>query len=423
VTPAPRSSERAQAHTPVETAARESYGRLVAFLAARARPLDMAAVEDALADAFVAALEQWPTSGVPDKPEGWLLTVARRRLTDLHRRGTTRTEAAVELALIADEAATHAGRDDPFPDERLKLMFVCAHPALPAAARTPLMLQTVLGLDATTIASAFLVKPAAMGQTLVRAKARIRDTGLVFAVPEPSEWPARVGAVLEAIYAAFGTGWGAANSAGAGALRDAASDLTTEAIHLGRVLAALLPHEPEVFGLMSLMLACEARRGARRTPAGEYVPLSEQDPALWNRRLMTEAETCLATAFSLGVPGPFQYEAAIQSAHMRRAVTGQTDWHAIALFYEALVRLAPTLGARVGRAAAVGEMRGAASGLDALNESVSANEAASYQPYWALRAHLLKKLGTDAVAWAEAHAQAVGLCDDPAVRAWLLKQG
>lgn len=397
----------------IELAARESYGRLVAFLAARSR--DVAAAEDALADAFRAALETWPSTGVPDKPEAWLLTAARHRLVDGARHVRVQAEALLTLLAVADEAQDLASTDMMFPDERLKLLFICAHPAIDAAARTPLMLQIVLGLDAARIASAFLVRPSAMGQRLSRAKTKIRDAGIAFEVPEAKELPPRLDAVLQAIYAAYGSGWD--DVAGADPRR---KGLAVEAIDLGRLLLRLMPAEPEVQGLLALMLHCEARRDARRTAAGGYVPLSEQDVARWSRPMIEEAEQLLAAAEQAGRIGRFQLEAAIQSAHARRAWTGRTDWEAIALLYEGLVCLAPTIGALVGRAAAVAEARGAATGW-ALLEAIPTEAIKSYQPYWALAAHLLKRMQRSGEAGA-AYSRAIGLCEDPAMREFLARQ-
>lgn len=395
----------------VERAARDSYGRLLAFLAARSR--DLAAAEDALADAFTAALVSWPHDGIPAKPEAWLLTTARRRLLDTWRHGRVHATAVPELSVLADEASELADTGMVFPDERLKLLFVCAHPAIDPAARTPLMLQTVMGLDATRIASAFLVKPAAMGQRLSRAKTKIRDAGIAFELPESRELPERLEAVLEAIYAAYGSGWD--DVAGADARR---KDLAVEALDLGRLLLRLLPAEPEALGLQALMLYCESRREARRDASGSYVPLSEQDVAHWSPAMIAEADRLLRAAESMNCLGRFQLEAAIQSVHARRALGGRTDWEAIALLYAGLVRIAPTIGARVGRAAAVAEARSPREGwilLQALPEAAVKN----YQPYWALAAHLLKEMRRDKEA-AAAYQRAIGLCEDPAMRRFLL---
>ncbi|HEU4368415.1 MAG TPA: DUF6596 domain-containing protein [Methylomirabilota bacterium] len=396
----------------IEAVVRDSYGRLVSFLAARSR--DVASAEDALGEAFVAALRAWPRDGVPDRPEAWLLKAARHRLIDHVRHDRVRADGAVTLRLAAERAEEAAMRTD-FPDDRLKLLFVCAHPAIDPDAHTPLMLQTVLGLDAARIARAFLVTPATMSQRLVRAKVKIRDAGIDFAVPGPGELAPRLEAVLEAVYAAYGTSWD--DVAGADAKLRGLAD---EALWLARVLVRLLPEEPEARGLLALMLHCESRRPARRAPDGAYVPLSEQDVTRWSRPLIQEAEQELTAAAAHGAMGRFQLEAAIQSVHAQRAVTGRTEWEAIALFYEALVRRAPTLGALVGRAAALGHARGAAAGLAAL-EQIAPGPVASYQPYWAVRAHLFHELGNDGAA-DEAYARAIGLSDDPDVRAFLLRR-
>lgn len=394
----------------VEAVVRDSYGRLVSFLAARSR--DVASAEDALGEALVSALRTWPRDGVPERPEGWLLTAARRRLIDHARHDRVRADGAVTLRLAA-ERAEEAALQPEFPDDRLALLFVCAHPAIDPAAHTPLMLQVVLGLDAARIARAFLVSPATVSQRLVRAKTRIRDTGIAFAVPGPAELSSRLEAVLQAVYAAYGTSWD--DVAGADArLRG----LAEEAVWLARVLVRLLPAEPEARGLLALLLHCEARRPARRGPGGEYVPLTEQDVTRWSRPLIDEAERELTAAAVHGTMGRFQLEAAIQSVHAQRIVTGRTEWGAIALFYEALVRGFPTLGALVGHAAALGASRGAREGLAALDAS-DAGSVASYQPYWAVRAHLLAQTGADAT---EAYARAIALSEDQAVRAFLSRR-
>jgi predicted RNA polymerase sigma factor len=396
----------------VEAVARDSYGRLVSFLAARSR--DVAGAEDALGEAFVAALQTWPRDGVPDRPDAWLFTTARRRLIDRARRAAVRADAVLPLRLLADELAEISTNADA-PDERLRLLFVCAHPAIAADVHTPLMLQTVLGLDAARIAPAFCVAAATMGQRLARAKAKIRLAGISFEVPGPNDLPTRLDAVLEAIYAAYGVGWD--DVAGADPRR---RDLGTEAIWLARVVTRLLPGEPEARGLLALMLHCEARRPARRGRDGAFVPLSEQDVALWSRAMIDEAERELAAAATRGGVGRFQLEAAIQSVHAQRAATGRTDWEALALLYEGLVRHSDTLGARVGRAAALGNARGPAVGLAAL-DAVTAPSVAAYQPYWAVRAHLLGELDKMEAA-DEAYARAIGLSEDPDVRAFLLRR-
>jgi predicted RNA polymerase sigma factor len=264
----------AQARGTAEAVARRSYGKLVAFLAARTR--DVAAAEDALSEAFASALEDWPRNGCPSNPEAWLLTVSRRRLIDVVRR-RSRGEIAAEQLRVVAEGLDAAATDAQIPDRRLAVMFVCAHPAIESSIRAPLLLQVALGLDAAKIASAFLISPAAMSKRLVRAKDKIRQAGIPFRIPERNELPGRLDTVLDAIYAAFAEGW--IDAAGTDLAR---RDLAEEAIFLSRLMTELLPAEPEVLGLLALMLHAEARRRARRDGDGEYVPLAEQDPALWD---------------------------------------------------------------------------------------------------------------------------------------------
>ena len=237
----------------------------------------MPGAEDALSEAFASALEHWPTRGVPDNPEGWLVVAARRRMLDSARRRRGAEAASDALAMIGEELDDAAASEGPIPDRRLALMFACAHPAIDEAIRAPLMLQTILGLDAAAIASAFLVSPAAMGQRLARAKSKIKLAGIPFRIPETDELAERLGAVLEAIYAAFAHGW-----AEAFADDPRGRNLAEEAIWLGRVVVALAPEEPEALGLLALMLYADSRRAARRDGSGRYVPLSEQNPALWS---------------------------------------------------------------------------------------------------------------------------------------------
>src|ERR1700723_3093058 len=405
-------SNQEDTHRTIERIARESYGRLVAYLSANTR--DGASAEDALSNALVAALTAWPRDGVPQNPEAWLLTTARHSLIDLMRHQQVALASEPTLLLLRDEPKETTLSAE-FPDERLKLLFVCTHPAIDPAMHTPLMLQTVLGLDAARIAHAFLVSPATMGQRLVRAKTKIRDGGIQFEVPQARELPQRLDAVLEAIYAAFGIGWD--DVAG---VDQSGRELAEEAIWLGRVLLQLMPREAEVRGLLALMLHCEARRRARRGPDGRYIPLLEQDSQLWSLPLIEEAERHLVEASSRGRSGRFQLEAAIQSVHADRARSGRTEWIAIKLFYEQLIRISPTLGTRTGYAAAVGEANGAESGLAVLN-SMDLNAVSAYQPYWAVRAHLLQRLGKTSEA-ASALDRAIGLSEDPAVRQFLLQR-
>lgn len=404
------------AHAAAESAARDCYGRLVAYLSARSR--DVAAAEDALGEAFRAALETWPRDGVPEKPEAWLLAVARRQMIDEARHERVKAGAVPALRLAAGrrqaEPAVGDGNEVVIPDERLRLMFVCTHPATDPAARTPLMLQTVLGLDAARIASAFLVAPAAMGQRLVRAKAKIRDAGIPFEVPGPGELSARLGPVLDAVYAAYGTGW--EDAAG---VDPRLRGLAAESIWLARILVQLLPEEAEARGLLSLLLHCEARRAARRSPDGGYVPLAEQDVTLWSRPMIEEAERELTAASTFRTIGRFQLEAAIQSVHAHRAFTGRTDWEVVALLYGELARLSPNLGALVGHAAALANARDPGAGLAVL-DAIDARTVLIYQPYWAVRAHLLARLGNRQAA-RDSYSQAIGLSEDPSVRDFLIR--
>jgi RNA polymerase sigma-70 factor (ECF subfamily) len=389
-----------------ERVARESYGRLVARLAWQWR--DLAAAEDALADAFAAALRHWPEQGVPDAPEAWLAAAAQRRL--LHHARHTRLTLDPRVTALLDEAEPEAPERQDVPDARLQLMFVCAHPAIAANVHAPLMLQAVLGLDAKVIASAFLVSPAAMAQRLVRGKARIREAGLRFEAPEARELPARLAAVLEAVYAAYTLGRHAPDSP--------AGDLREEALFLARLTTQLLPGQAEAWGLLALLLHVEARRAAQFDADGRFVPLAAQDPAGWSGDLIREAEAALWTAAGLRQPGPFQIEAAIQSAHAQRRATGHTPWRGIAQLYAVLVQHHATLGARVGQAVAqaeAGEPAAAVALLDALQ-----HEATGYAPYWVARAHVLGLAG--APGRQAALQRAIGLTDDPRLRDFLVAQ-
>jgi RNA polymerase sigma-70 factor (ECF subfamily) len=399
-------------HRTVERVARESYGRLVAYLSVHTQ--DLAGAEDALSEALLKALAVWPRDGVPQNPEAWLLTTARHSLIDFFRHQRVVLDSEPNLLLLTQNSAEDALETN-FPDERLKLLFVCAHPAIDPTMHTPLMLQSVLGLDAVRIAGAFLISPKTMGQRLVRAKTKIRDGGIRFAVPEKRELPQRLDAVLEAIYAAFGIGWD--DMAGAD---QRGRDLAEEAIWLGRVLLEQMPSEPEIQGLVALMLHCEARRTARRDRNGRYIPLSGQDPKLWSLSLLEEAERHLAEAVKFGRPGCFQLEAAIQSVHAERVRGGSVKWKAIAQFYAQLIRISPTIGRRTGYAAAFAEANGAEQGLVVL-DSIDRDAVSAYQPYWAVRAHLLQRLGRTAEA-SDAYDRAIGLAEDPAVREFLLEK-
>ncbi|HET6159821.1 MAG TPA: DUF6596 domain-containing protein [Dongiaceae bacterium] len=398
-------------HAAAEAVARQSYGKLVAFLAARTR--DVAAAEDALSDAFAAALADWPAHGVPQKPEAWLLAVARRKAVDADRRRRISSEATSDLRLMAEELESRMASEAEIPDERLSLMFACAHPAIEAGIRAPLILQTILGFDAATIASAFLVAPATMGQRLVRAKQKIAVAGIPFRLPERTDLPERLEAVLEAIYATFTEGW--SDPAGTELRR---RNLAEEGIWLGRLVVSLLPEEPESLGLLALMLYAEARRTARRDAEGEYVPLGEQDTALWDAVLIAEAEALLRAASVKGALGRYQLEAAIQSAHVVRRLTGRADWAAIERLYDALSALTQSPVVAINRAVAIAETQGPAAGLAALDAIAEDSRLAEYQPYWAARAGLLARSGAPGEA-DRAYQLAIGLESDPAVRRFL----
>ena len=404
--------ETASARATAEAVARRSYGKLVALLAARSG--DVAGAEDALADAFASALADWPADGVPHNPEAWLLTVARRRQIDASRRRRSRVEGVPHLRLMMEEmaAAAAAGGAD-LPDERLALMFACAHPAIADAVRAPLMLQTVLGFDAAAIGSAFLVSPATMAQRLVRAKNKIREAGIPFRVPARGELAGRLDAVLAAIYAAFSEGW--SDPTGTEARR---RNLAEEGIWLGRLVAALLPDEAEALGLLALMLYAQARRDARRDAAGDYVPLGEQDPHCWDVALIDEAEALLLRASSLPGSGRYQLEAAVQSAHVVRRRGGGADWGAIERLYDVLLAMTGSPVVAINRAVAIAETRGPAAGLAALDAIADVRRLADYQPYWAARAGLLARSGATADADV-AYQRAIGLEPDAAVRRFL----
>ena len=399
----------AQARDTADAVARRSYGKLVAFLAARTR--DVAQAEDALSSAFAAALADWPRNGCPANPEAWLLTVARRKMIDGARRRRSGDVAAAQLQLLAE--GLYAAEAADIPDQRLALMFACSHPAIEVGIRAPLILQVVLGLDAKAIASAFLTSPAAMGKRLVRAKDKIRQAGIPFAVPERAELPGRLDAVLDAIYAAFGEGW-----TDPGGTDVARRDLTDEALFLARLVTELLPQEPEALGLLALMLHAHARRRARRTPGGDYVPLAEQDPGLWDADMIAAAEALLYRAGALGAIGRYQLEGALQSAHVHRCRTGRANWAEVVKLYDALAALAGSPVVAINRALAIAELDGAGAALAAMPAVAEDARLAEYQPYWAARAELLARTGANGEA-RRAYEIAIGLERDGAVRRFL----
>jgi RNA polymerase sigma-70 factor (ECF subfamily) len=398
-----------QARVTADAVARRSYGKLVAFLAARTR--DVAAAEDALSEAFAIALDDWPKNGCPANPEAWLMTVSRRKIIDSFRGHQRDEEAAEELKVMAERFEDTDGSE--IPDLRLGLMFACAHPAVDVAVRAPLMLQTVLGLDAGMIASPFLVSPATMGQRLVRAKAKIKQARIPFRIPAKEELVSRLETVLDAIYAAFAEGW--SDAPGTDSVR---RDLTEEAIFLGRLVVHLLPEEPEALGLVALMLHAEARRFARRDSLGAYVPMAEQDTRLWDAQMIREAEELLLRASEFGMIGRYQLEAALQSAHSMRKRTGVENWDEIVQLYDALLGLSGSPVVAINRALAIAEVEGPEVGLTALNAVAEDGRLSQYQPYWAARADLLAKTGDQRQAW-HAYQMAIGLEKDDSVRRFL----
>jgi RNA polymerase sigma-70 factor (ECF subfamily) len=404
-----------QARETADAVARRSYGKLVAFLAARTH--DVAAAEDALSEAFVSALADWPENGCPANPEGWLLTVARRKVIDAARRHSTTEAASGELKILAEGLEAAAAESAEIPDRRLALLFACAHPAIEAGVRAPLMLQVVLGLDAKTIASAFLSSPAAMAKRLVRAKDKIRQAGIPFRVPEREELAGRLDTVLETIYAAFAEGW-TGHSGTDGGMDVMRRDLTAEAMFMARLVTELLPEEPEALGLLPLMLHAEARRAARRSAEGEFVPLAAQNPALWDTRMIAEAEVLLRRAGPRGVVGRYQLEAALQSAHVHRCHTGEANWAEVVALYDALFAVSGSPVVAINRALAIAELHGARAGLEAMPEASADARLAEYQPYWAARAELLLRTDARREAW-EAYEIAIGLERDAAVRRFL----
>jgi predicted RNA polymerase sigma factor len=389
-------------------AARDSYGRLLALLAASTS--DLAAAQDALADAFERALRTWPAQGVPASPDAWLLTVARNRLRDEWK--SARVQRSVSLEAGYDVLAQVDDLDvDAIPDRRLELMLVCAHPAIDRTVRTPLMLNTVLGFTADQVGRAFSVPTSTMAPRLVRAKQRIKAAGIAFRIPDRTDLPARMASVLEAVYGAYVIDW---------ATGPQDRQLPSEALHLAEVLATLVPGDPEVRGLAALIELSAARAPARMDAAGRFVPLASQDPAVWDARLIGRAHEHLRAAHAAGRLGRFQLEAAIQAVHCARDRDGTTDWPTLLGLHRILYSIAPSLGSGVALAAVTAEVDGPAAGLAALDTLLA--EAGPpgrlFQPAKATRAHLLERLGRPEEAVA-AYDSAISLTHDIAERQYL----
>jgi RNA polymerase sigma-70 factor, ECF subfamily len=388
--------------------ARESYGKLIAILARRTR--DVASAEDFLAEAFASALETWPRTGVPNNPEAWLIAVAKRKHLDGLRQSQIRAESASHLQLLREEIEDMGLHQNNIPDDRLALMFACAHPAIDTDIRSPLMLQTVLGMTAEQIAAAFLVAPATMGQRLARAKAKIKLAGIPFRVPDQHELSERLDAVLDAIYAMFNQGWTSFDAE--------ENNLVEDAMWFSSLAVELQPDQPETLGLSSLMLFLHSRLRARRNAEGVFVPLADQDVTLWDDEKIDLAEFLLRKASEMNSIGRFQLEAAIQSAHVARRFTLVTDWHAINQFYAILFQLTGSPVVKLNWAYAIGEDSGWEVGLAALPKIEEFPELTNYQPYFAVRAALLEKCG-QVLAAQQDYDKAIALEHDSEVRAFL----
>jgi RNA polymerase sigma-70 factor (ECF subfamily) len=401
-------SERTKIDAMLDSLIRESYGRLLAYLTLRWR--DIEASEDALGFAFLAALEKWPQTGIPTKPDAWLLTVARNKLIDVARQNKW-----VEQ-LVSGTSSDYVSSSDfeawQVPDERLRMMLICTHPAIDAQVRPALILQTVLGLDVKEFAPAFLLSHEAMTKRLVRAKKKIRESGLAFEFPDSMDLPERLRDLIEAIYAAYCLGHEGALFEG-----DSRSALRDEAVQLARIMASLLPNNAEALGFLALLLFCESRRGAQQDGDGNFVPLLEQDTRLWNSDMMREAYKLLSRSASLSSPGPFQIEAAIHAAHCYRARTGVVPWSEITVLYDSLIGLHPTVGAEVSRAVAYAYAYNAEYGLEILN-AISEERICNYQPWWAARGHLMERLGETERAL-QAFSRALGLSTQLHIRRYI----